>query len=137
MEDRIVQEILRSRHQGGLHHDRCENVRRSADFHSKEFRGRYADYGELAPGKRDVAAYDPGVRCETAFPISVTDHRDGMAIGDKVVFWIDRAAGRGFDAENWEVIPGDELALRGGLEAALNAHLDANARVSSQTGEIF
>src|SRR5262245_40412793 len=121
--DRVIQKVLECRHRGWLHHDRHKDVRRHANLYAEKFRRRNSDDGEGRSGNRNALAEYRWGKAEPAFPVAITDHRDGMTVGDPVVFDADASANYWSYPEERKVTTGDQLPIQRGLEAALYAYV--------------
>jgi len=117
------------------HLDREPDVRWALDDVAGEAALCHADYGELDPVHRDVAADHVARPVETVPPIRVADHRDGGRCRGATLRHAEDAAALRVNAEHPEVVVGDEAAVRM-LELAVRRQADIQTAGGARGGEL-
>ena len=92
-----------------LHGHGDANLRRAARLDAVESRGAYADDGQVAAVDHDLFAHDSRVRAEAGAPIAIAEDGERMAALNQVVGRGEDAAHGSADAQNGEVVAGDEV----------------------------
>ena len=91
------------------HRHRNANLRSAARFDSVESRLADADDGESPAVHHDLLTEDAGIRAKAAAPVTVAQHRHGMAALNQVVGRGEHAAYRSADAQDRKVVAGDKI----------------------------
>ncbi len=92
------------------HHHRDHDLRRAQPTSSPlESRSAHADYRERSAIDRDGLTEDTAVRAEAVHPKVVAQDGERMPAGRSIVLWRERAAERGRDTQQIEVISGNQL----------------------------
>ncbi len=134
LEGAVVERIVVSPVERGLHRDRKENLGRRDDLGAVEPGRGNTDDGVASSVDQNVVAQDPGVSSESRKPRAVAQDRDGVAARKNVVLGRENAPERRLDAQHLEVVSADEVAPHP-LGESVVAHAQGRETVRNQPGE--
>ena len=121
------------RQHDALHQDRHADLRRLRRIEAAEFGGRHADDVHRVVVDEDFLPYDIRIAREAAHPVVVTEHDNGMAAVDAVIFFGGKhASDRRFHAEHREVVARHQFGID-----PLGLVVDADRRRREATADHF
>ena len=117
-----------------LHHQGNENVRSAPHLDAGKPRLGHSNHRQRSIVHQDGLVQHGGVAAQSALPVAVAQHDNGMRPRHAVVFRAEDAAQRRAHAEHLEIISADEFALSA-LRASVEGHTETHSEASQDAGE--